>query len=82
MGFPFILPKLSKQRNILSRVDNTTALAYVKKEGGTCSPLVLVEAEKALVLAHQKSVRILPVYIPTGENILADAASCFQKIPD
>jgi hypothetical protein len=34
----YILPKLSKQRNILWRVDNMTALAYVKKEGGTCSP--------------------------------------------
>jgi hypothetical protein len=28
------------------------------------------------------SVRILPVFIPTGENILADAASRFQEIPD
>jgi hypothetical protein len=44
--------------------------------------LVLVEAEKALVLARQKSIRILQVYIPTGENILADAASRFQEIPD
>jgi hypothetical protein len=41
-----------------------------------------VEAEKALVMAHQMSVRILLVYIPTGENILEDAASCFQEIPD
>jgi hypothetical protein len=45
-----------------------------------CSPLIL--AEKALVLAHQMSVRILPVYIPTEENILADAASRFQELPD
>jgi hypothetical protein len=29
----YILSKSSKQRNILWRVDNTTALAYVKKEG-------------------------------------------------
>jgi hypothetical protein len=28
------------------------------------------------------SVCILPVYIPTEENILADAASRFQEIPD
>jgi hypothetical protein len=41
-----------------------------------------VETEKALVMAHQMSVRILPVYIPMGENILADAASRFQEIPD
>jgi hypothetical protein len=78
----YILPKSSKQRNILWSVDNTTALAYVKKEGGTCSPQILVEEEKALVMAHQMSVRLLPVYIPTGKNILADAASHFQEIPD
>jgi hypothetical protein len=78
----FILPKSSKPRNMLWRIDNATALAYVKKEGGTTSPLVLAEAEKALVLSHQMSVRILPVYIPTEENILADAASRFQEIPD
>jgi hypothetical protein len=64
----YILPKLSKQRNILWRMDNTTALAYIKKEGGTCSPQVLMEAETALVLEHQMSVRLLPVYIPTGKT--------------
>jgi hypothetical protein len=74
----FILPKLSRPRNILWRIDNITALAYIKKEGGTITPQVLAEAEKALVLAHQMSVQILPVYIPTKENILADAASRFQ----
>jgi hypothetical protein len=67
---------------ILWRIDNTTALAYIKKEGGTISLQVLAEAKKLLVLAHQMSVRILPVYIPTEENILADAASRFQEIPD
>jgi hypothetical protein len=77
-----ILPKSSRQRNILWRVDNTTALAYVKKEGGTCSPQFLEIAEKILVKAHQMSFRILPVFIPSGENILADAASCFQEILD
>jgi hypothetical protein len=34
----YILPKSSKQRNILWRVDNTTSLAYFKKEGCKCSP--------------------------------------------
>jgi hypothetical protein len=77
-----ILPKSSKQCNILWRVNNTTALAYVKKEGGTCSLQVLVEAEKILVKAHQMSDRILPVFIPTRKNILADAVSRFQEIPD
>jgi hypothetical protein len=76
----FILPKSLKPRNIFWRIDNTTALAYIKKEGGTISLQVLAEAEKVLV--HQMSVRFLPVYILTEENILADAASHFQEIPD
>jgi hypothetical protein len=49
---------------------------------GMCSPIVLAEVEKVLVLAHQMSVRLLPVYIPTEEIILADAASRFQEISD
>jgi hypothetical protein len=77
-----ILQNSSRQRNILWRIDNTTALAYVKKEGGICSPQVLEIAEKILVKAHQMSVRILPFFIPTVENILADAAPRFQEIRD
>jgi hypothetical protein len=54
----------------------------LRQEGGTCSPRVQEIADKILIKAHQMSVRILPVFIPTGENILADAASRFQEIPD
>jgi hypothetical protein len=78
----YILPKSSRPQNILWRIDNSTAMAYIRKEGGTISPQVLAEAEEALVLAQQMSVRLLPVYIPTEENILADAASRFQEIPN
>jgi hypothetical protein len=53
-----ILPKSLKQRNILWRVDNTPALAYIKKEVGTCSPQVLEVAQKVLAKAHKISVRI------------------------
>jgi hypothetical protein len=34
-----ILSQLSSQRNILWRIDNTTALAYIKKEGGNLQSL-------------------------------------------
>jgi hypothetical protein len=78
----YILPKSLRPQNILWRIDNTMALAYIRKEGGTISYLVLAEAEEALMLAHQMSVRLLPVYIPTEENILADVALRFQEIPD
>jgi hypothetical protein len=45
----------------------------------TCNPLVLAGAERVLVLVHQRSVRLLPVCFPTGEDILADAASLFLE---
>jgi hypothetical protein len=32
------------------------------------------------VLAHQRSIRLLSVCFPAGEDIMADAASLFQKI--
>ena len=59
-----------------------TAIAYVKKEGGSISPLLLQIATDLLLLAEKKLVRILPVFVPTDENILADAASRFQSLPD
>jgi hypothetical protein len=46
-----------------------------------CSLPVLAGAERVMVLAYQRSVRLLPVYIPTEENILADAATLFPEIP-
>jgi hypothetical protein len=69
-------------RSILWRVDNTTALACVRKEGGLHSTEVLEWAEKILILAHSRQLRILPVYIPSEENLQADAASRFLEVPD
>jgi hypothetical protein len=39
-------------------------------------------SRKILLLAHQRQLRLLPVFIPSEENIQADAASRFQSIPD
>jgi hypothetical protein len=58
------------------------ALAYVKKKGGLQNLALLEEAKKILTLAHRKQLRILPVFIPTEENLQADAALGFQDIPD
>ena len=59
-----------------------TAISYVKKEGGTTSPILLQIASDILLLAEQLRLRILPAYVPTDENLVADAASRFQSIPD
>ena len=45
------------------------------------SPLLLLTRE-VLLLAHSLRLRILPVFIPTEENLHADAASRFQSLPD
>ena len=59
-----------------------TAISYVKKEGGTISLILLQIATDILLLAEQLQLRILPAYVPTDENLIADAASWFQSIPD
>ena len=62
-------------------VDNMTALAYVRKEGGTSLPLLQVASE-VLLLADSFQIKILPVYVPSVQNLHADFASRFKELPD
>ena len=78
----FYLPSGRFVQHLLWRTDNTTALAYIRKEGGTHSLPLLEVAREILLLASSLSLRILPVFIPSEENLLADAASRFQQLPD
>jgi len=77
-----ILPKSLSDTSILWRVDNTTALAYVRKEGGLRGRRLLLEAERILLLLHSRRLRVLPAFIPSEENLQADAASRFLLVPD
>jgi hypothetical protein len=77
-----ILPATTRQTSILWRVDNTAALAHVRKEGGLKGSDLLEEAERILLLLHQHQLRIMPAFIPSEENLQADAASRFQLVPD
>jgi hypothetical protein len=77
-----ILPASVHDVSILWRVDNTTALSYVRKEGGLKGRRLLLEAEKILLFLHSRRLRILPAFIPSEENLQADAASRFQLVPD
>ena len=67
---------------ILWETDSTTALAYIAKEGGTQSLPLLEVATKILLLAAEMKVSILPVYVPSEENLHADFASRFKEMPD
>jgi hypothetical protein len=51
-------------------------------QGGLKTRVLLEWAEKILLLAHQRHLRILPAFIPSEENLQADAASRFQSLPD
>jgi hypothetical protein len=66
----------------LWRIDNTAALAHIRKEGGLKGRALLEGAERILLLAHQRHLHLLPAFIPSEENLQADAASRFQSIPD
>jgi hypothetical protein len=76
-----ILPASTRHSSILWRVDNTAALAHVRKEGGLIGRDLLEEAER-MILHHQRQLRILPAFILLEENVQADAASRFQLVPD
>ena len=76
------LPPSERLRGLLWRTDSTTAMSYIRKEGGTVSPVLLDIARDILLLAHHRSLRILPVYVPSEENLLADSASRFLDLPD
>jgi len=77
-----VLPSSVCDTSILWRVDNTTALSYVRKEGGLRGSRLLWEAERILLLLHSRRLRVLPAFIPSEENLQADAASRFQSVPD
>jgi hypothetical protein len=77
-----ILPASTRLTSILWRIDNTAALAHIRKEGGLRGRALLEESERILLLAHQRQLRILPAFIPSEENVQADAALRFQLVPD
>ena len=59
-------PSISRPVKVIRwEVDNTTALAYVKKEGGTSSLPLLQFASEVLLLADSFQIKILPVYVPS-----------------
>ena len=79
----FLPPSLvPSPRSLLWRCDNTTAIAYVRRQGGTISLPLLEIAREVLLLAHELRVVILPAYIASEENLHADAASRQTELPD
>ena len=55
--------------------NNTTALSYLRKEGGTRSSTLNSVAEAILCLCEANGVRLLPQFVPGHLNVLADSLS-------
>ena len=55
--------------------DNSTALAYLRKQGGTRFSSLNTVAQELFRLCESQSVQLLPQFIPSHLNVLADSLS-------
>ena len=61
--------------------DNVTAVTYLRKEGGTRSPLLNNIAQGILRWSESLAIRLTPQFIPGSNNVLADALSHPHQLP-
>ena len=61
--------------------DNTTAVAYLRKGGGTLSPLLHPLAQEILRWTESLSIRLAPQFLPGSNSVLADALSRPHQLP-
>ena len=66
---------LVRNTSVAVFADNTTALAYLKNQGGTRSAVLNRTAQDLLRWAEHHSVTLLPQFIMGRNNVLADALS-------
>lgn len=61
-------------------IDNTTAVAYLKNQGGTRSQSLTKLAGRIHRLAHEKQITLMPQHIAGQLNVLADLASRVNQV--
>ena len=61
--------------------DNSMAVAYLCKEGGTRSPFLNLLAHGILRWSESLAIRLAPQFIPGSLNVLADTLSCLHQLP-
>ena len=61
--------------------DNATAVTYLRKEGGTRSPLLNTLAQEILRWTESLSIRLAPQFLPGSDTVLADALSRPLQLP-
>ena len=61
--------------------DNTTEVAYLRKEGGTRSTLLNTLAQEILRWTESLSILLAPQFLPGSNNVLADALARPHQLP-
>ena len=67
--------KKVKNENILLRIDNTTAITYINRMGGTHSKRLSSIAKKLWQWCEDRKIWIFASYIRSSENVIADFES-------
>ena len=80
LGLPQFQSSL-QGRTVAVFCDNTTAVAYLRKKGGTRSPLLNTLAQGILRWTESLSIRLAPQFLPGSNNVLADALSRPHQLP-
>ena len=75
-GFLHVL----RGRSVSLFTDNTTALSYLRKEGGTCSLTLNSVAQAIHRLCEDNGVRLLPQFVLRRLNVLADSLSSGSQV--
>ena len=68
-------------RTVAVFYDYATAVTYLRKEGGTRSPLLNTLAQEFLRWTVSLSIRLAPQFLPGSDNVLADALSRPLQLP-
>ena len=55
--------------------DNTTAVAYLRKQGGTFSPALNAVAQRILRWVERLNIILMPQFVPGRSNVVVDALS-------
>ena len=62
-------------KHIYLRIDNTAAMAYINKRGGTHSPALIAQVLELWEVALTAGVSLTAQHIPGIQNVVADTAS-------
>ena len=68
-------------RTVAVFCDYATAVTYLRKEGGTRSPLLNTLAQGILRWTESLSIRLAPQFLPGSDTVLADALSRPLQLP-